>query len=195
MPTIVALPDSIITASALASADEVSLYASGLAATQSFGTLSGTSTISSTTSLNVINITKFQNDILTINGSANDYFVFNISDTMSENKPMTLSGGVKASHILFNFTGTSGNVFSTAGGGVLYGTYLATRGGEFAADNLTLTGALINTGGNVQYVSGADTTFAGFTVVTTPVPEPESYGMMLGGLGLLGFMVRRKKNK
>ena len=28
--------------------------------------------------------------------------------------------------------------------------------------------------------------------MTTAVPEPESYVMMLLGLGLLGFMVRRK---
>ena len=30
--------------------------------------------------------------------------------------------------------------------------------------------------------------------VISAVPEPESYGMMLGGLGLLGFMVRRKNS-
>ncbi len=30
--------------------------------------------------------------------------------------------------------------------------------------------------------------------VWTSVPEPESYAMMLAGLGLLGFMARRKKN-
>lgn len=29
--------------------------------------------------------------------------------------------------------------------------------------------------------------------VTTPIPEPEAYAMMLAGLGLLGFMTRRKK--
>lgn len=28
-----------------------------------------------------------------------------------------------------------------------------------------------------------------------PVPEPETYAMMLGGLGLLGFMARRKNQK
>lgn len=28
----------------------------------------------------------------------------------------------------------------------------------------------------------------------SPVPEPESYGMMMVGLGLMGFMVRRKKS-
>jgi hypothetical protein len=27
----------------------------------------------------------------------------------------------------------------------------------------------------------------------SPVPEPEIYGMMLAGFGLMGFMVRRKK--
>jgi hypothetical protein len=26
-----------------------------------------------------------------------------------------------------------------------------------------------------------------------PVPEPETYGMMLAGLGVLGFLARRRK--
>ncbi len=31
-------------------------------------------------------------------------------------------------------------------------------------------------------------------MTVTPVPEPETYAMMLAGLGLLGFMARRKKS-
>jgi hypothetical protein len=31
--------------------------------------------------------------------------------------------------------------------------------------------------------------------VAAPVPEPETYAMMLAGLGLLGFMARRRKQK
>jgi hypothetical protein len=28
-----------------------------------------------------------------------------------------------------------------------------------------------------------------------PVPEPETYGMLLGGLGLLGFLARRRRKQ
>lgn len=35
---------------------------------------------------------------------------------------------------------------------------------------------------------------AGYAQSVTPVPEAETYAMMLAGLGLLGFMARRKKN-
>jgi len=31
-------------------------------------------------------------------------------------------------------------------------------------------------------------------ILATPVPEPETYGMMLAGLGLIGFMARRRLN-
>ncbi len=34
----------------------------------------------------------------------------------------------------------------------------------------------------------------GGSITITPVPEPETYGMMLMGLGLMGFMVRRRRN-
>jgi len=30
-------------------------------------------------------------------------------------------------------------------------------------------------------------------LVVSAVPEPQTYAMMLGGLGLLGFMARRKR--
>jgi PEP-CTERM motif len=35
----------------------------------------------------------------------------------------------------------------------------------------------------------------GGAAMLAPVPEPETYGMMLGGLGVLGFLARRRKAK
>lgn len=39
--------------------------------------------------------------------------------------------------------------------------------------------------------SGASASFAG-TINISPIPEPETYGMLLGGLGMLAWMSRRK---
>ena len=38
-----------------------------------------------------------------------------------------------------------------------------------------------------------NTIAAGFTQSLAPIPEPETYSLMLAGLGLLGFMARRRK--
>jgi len=151
------------TAAAAASAKSVSNYASSLAATQTFATINNTLTINGSGGMNVIDVGSIQNATLTINGSANDYFIFNVSTGIQTNHVMTLTGGVTASHILWNLTGT-GTVLQTSGGDVLVGTFLATNGGAFQFSELQLTGALINTGGNIQLVSGNHTlTQAGFT--------------------------------
>ena len=160
--TFVSVPASQ-TAAAAATAQSVSQYASGLTATQTFGTINNNLTINGNGGLNVINVGSVQNANLTINGSANDYFVFNVSTGIQTNRVMTLTGGVTASHILWNLTGT-GTVLQTSGGNVLVGTFLATHGGKFQFSELQLTGELINTGGNIQLVSGNHTLIqAGFT--------------------------------
>lgn len=45
-------------------------------------------------------------------------------------------------------------------------------------------------------VGGNDYSFAWYAPSSvTPVPEPETYGMLLAGLGMLGFAARRRKQK
>jgi len=46
--------------------------------------------------------------------------------------------------------------------------------------------------GTVTGSSGGS--YAGVLNVAQPVPEPESYAMLVAGLGLMGFMSRRRKN-
>jgi hypothetical protein len=69
-------------------------------------------------------------------------------------------------HIVFNWTGISSVIFTPSGG-----THAGSPDGDgpiFVVDDLTLT-------------------------PTTAVPEPETYAMMMAGLGLVGAMSRRRK--
>ena len=50
-------------------------------------------------------------------------------------------------------------------------------------------------GGSSTGSTGTGALRTEFTTVAAPVPEPETYAMMLAGLGLLGVMARRRKQK
>lgn len=58
-------------------------------------------------------------------------------------------------------------------------------------DTLLTAGLLTLTVIGTQGVGGSYS--GGINLQVTPVPEPETYGMMLGGLALLGYMARRRK--
>ncbi|HEX8612641.1 MAG TPA: PEP-CTERM sorting domain-containing protein [Telluria sp.] len=58
----------------------------------------------------------------------------------------------------------------------------------------------LNPGGKLSDYSNLtifarDLSKTAFQVPTTPVPEPENYAMLLAGLGLIGFMSRRRKGE
>jgi hypothetical protein len=57
--------------------------------------------------------------------------------------------------------------------------------GDVAANRGAVNGV---TGPNFQFQADANTSFQ-----VTAIPEPETYALMLGGLGFLGFMARRRK--
>ena len=55
---------------------------------------------------------------------------------------------------------------------------------------LALTGSIAPTASGNK----GDLSLSWANATVTPVPEPETYAMMLGGLGLLSLLARRKKN-
>jgi hypothetical protein len=65
---------------------------------------------------------------LTIQGGANDYVVLNINNGTSNEAlggSISLSGGITSDHLLFNFTGSSGNLQASTGGAEVFGILLA----------------------------------------------------------------------
>jgi len=182
--TQVLVPDSF-TQNAATIAQNVSNFASSLAATQTFTTINGTTTITGNGGLNVIDVQNIDNAKLTLSGTANDFFLFNVSNAIQTNQPMTLSGGVSPENILFNLTGTGTvAVFQTSGGDVSFGTYLATNGGRFQFSNLNLTGRLINVGGDVQFVSGS---------MIPAIPEPGVFSLV--AIGAIAFVFAVKESR
>jgi hypothetical protein len=66
-----------------------------------------------------------------------------------------------------------------------------TSNGSWTFNALTLFGN--KAGYDNLTIFARDVSKTAFEVPTTPVPEPETYAMMLAGLGLVGFMARRRK--
>ncbi|MEJ6007394.1 FxDxF family PEP-CTERM protein [Paucibacter sp. AS339] len=135
-------------------------------------------------------------------GSFTDYFLFEINPG-----PSTVSSTAVANNlgdgIVLNILNGKYSVWNAGTDGVVGGVGAAADSqvsAEFLFNGLSgnTTNSVLLSAGNYYYkVTGDAAGLSGgmYTLTSTlaPVPEPETYAMLLAGLGAVGFMVRRRK--
>jgi hypothetical protein len=177
-------------------AANASAAAAALAPTQTLSGVSSSTVVNGNGGLNVIDVNGNITNSLTLNGSANDFFVVNVTGNIAlgGSTSLGLSGGVTADHVLYNLIGSSGSV-ATHVGNTLNGTLLGLNY-NFNLDG-TFNGEIIGGGNSISLLSGAVVNFIPFTPPTPPVPEidPSSFAgalTLLGG-GVLLLTDRRRR--
>ncbi len=129
------------------------------------------------------------------NASFLDHFFFTVPDSFTFALVDPFSGA--AGNSFFGITGLNASLFNSTPAPVGYsGANLVNPvpSASLVAGNydLQVSGTAGAFGG--AYWGGA-TLATNNSLIFAPVPEPETYAMMLAGLGLMGFVARRRKQK
>lgn len=155
-------------------ANAASLAAALWAPTQSFNRVTESLTIEGNGGVNVVRMRSldYRNDTLTFHGGEADVFVVNVQQDFDfRSSRIVLEGGVKADHVLFNFTSNGASVSFRNDDSVVVGTFLAPRGTVDYRDSADFHGAIFAR--NIRLHNGA--TLDNGTI------EPPSSGVSLSG--------------
>jgi hypothetical protein len=192
-----------------------SLIAGIVFATATFGssavmaqTTGGTTTIGNTPQvLDLTDGSGFFGDTFAMNNNGAtfaDHFTFSVTGTTTSNFDAIISSISRTADTGLNISALSlyrvGGGTGTGGtaGDTLISSGTSLNSGQMdvwtlSSDNLAAGSYYVLVGGNM--VSDTSASFGGAVMLapTAPVPEPETYGMMLAGLGVLGVLARRRK--
>jgi hypothetical protein len=146
--------------------------------------------------LDLVGTSAFFGDSFDINQMSNtfsDQFTFTVSGSPA-NLDAIVSSISRTASVGLDITGLSlySGPPSSTGTLVMAGTSSNTGMIDvwtLTADNLAVGSYYLQVSGSL--VSNTSGSYGG-AMMLAPVPEPETYGMMLAGLGLVGFMARRR---
>ena len=171
-------------------------------------TTGGAKTVGNTPQvLDLTNGSGFFGDTFAMNNngaSFADHFTFSVNGTTTSNFDAIISSISRTADTGLDITslslyrvgggtgtgGTAGDTLVTSGKSMSSGTMDVW---SLSSSNLAAGNYYVMVGGNL--VSDTAASFGGAVMLspTAPVPEPETYGMMLAGLGVVGFLARRRK--
>jgi hypothetical protein len=145
-------------------------------------------------SFSINNLLLAGGDALTVTGTADDYFIFNVfgEAKLGSGSNILLQGGITAENVIFNFVKNIAYQSFELGGANISGTFLSSGRTFIIGDGATLKNSrFYSTESIVANVQ--DVHFPNSNVPQLAVPEPSTLAIF--ALGLMGLASRRFKNK
>jgi len=138
-------------------------------------------------------------------GNFRDFFVFSTANftgpvtsaslslySYSISGPITLRFGAAQASALYDTASPDTALYNALGSGTLYGSFNLDASDSSSTLTFTLNAAGI-ADLNSAIADHRDFAIAGSLATSSPTPEPASWALMLGGFGLVGGAMRRRK--